>query len=468
MITSLMPYPAMMESGVPWLGDVPTHWSVQKLRRLLRPTAERNRSDLALLSVVREKGVIRRDMASKEGNRNFIPDDLSNYKVVAAGQFAINKMKAWQGSYGVSPYDGIVSPAYFTFVVSGISSRFFHSAIRSRAYVAFFAQASDGVRIGQWDLSPARMKEIPFFVPSRPEQALIVRFLDRAEREIALFIRAKQKLIKLLEEQKQTIIDRAVTRGLDPEARFRPSGMGWLGDVPDHWRVERNGRLFAQRNETGFAELPILEVSLRTGVPIRKFETSDRKQLMRDRDKHKRAVQGDIADNMRRMWQGALGVAPVDGLVSPAYVVARPRPGVEPHYFSFLFRTPKYMAEVDKYSRGIVKDRNRLYWEDFKQMPSPCPPIEEQGQIVDAIAKRTSSIDDGARRLLDEIELAREWRTRLIADVVTGKVDVREVAAALPDEPADSEGSWGEIEAEEEAVESDGEEVDIDLVEIEA
>jgi type I restriction enzyme S subunit len=115
MIADFRPYPAMKHSGVEWLGEVPEHWEVAKLRSILRSETSRNRPDLPLLSVVREKGVIVRDVTDQESNHNFIPDDLSNYKVVREGQFAMNKMKAWQGSYGVSQHEGIVSPAYFVF-----------------------------------------------------------------------------------------------------------------------------------------------------------------------------------------------------------------------------------------------------------------------------------------------------------------------------------------------------------------
>jgi type I restriction enzyme S subunit len=150
------------------------------------------------------------------------------------------------------------------------------------------------------------------------------------------------------------------------------------------------------------------------------------------------------------MWQGAVGVAPVDGLVSPAYVVARPLGGTEPRYFSNLFRTIAYMSEVDKYSRGIVKDGNRLYWEGFKQMPSPCPPPDEQVLIADAIDGRTLAVNNAVRRAEREIELIREYRTRLIADVVTGKLDVRTAAARLPEEEAeweDESPEEGEMDA---------------------
>ena len=243
MIADLKPYPAMKDSGAPWLGVVPEHWEVRKLRRTLRAVTARDRPDLPLLSVVREKGVVLRDRSNNDENHNFIPDDLTSYKVVRHGQFAMNKMKAWQGSYGVSMFDGIVSPAYFVFGLNGVNGDYFHTAIRSQAYVTYFAQASDGVRIGQWDLSLQRMRDIPLFVPPLGEQAAIVRFLDHADRRIRRYIRGRQKLITLLEEQKQTIIHRAVTRGLDPSVRLIPSAVRWLGDIPEHWETWQIGHL---------------------------------------------------------------------------------------------------------------------------------------------------------------------------------------------------------------------------------
>lgn len=165
-----------------------------------------------------------------------------------------------------------------------------------------------------------------------------------------------------------------MTGGLKPYPEYRESGLPWLGRIPAHWDVRRNGRLFSQRNETGFADLPILEVSLKTGMRVRNFGDGKRKQIMTDHAKYKRAVRADIAYNMMRLWQGAVGVAPVDGLVSPAYVVANPHLGVDSRYYAYLFRISAYMEEVNKYSHGIVTDRNRLYWDEFKQMPSVFPP----------------------------------------------------------------------------------------------
>ena len=210
---------------------------------------------------------------------------------------------------------------------------------------------------------------------------------------------------------------------LRPYPEYRDSGLPWLGEIPKHWEVRRNGRLFAQRNQTGFANLPILEVSLRTGVRVRDFENPARKQIMADRDKYKRAATGDIAYNMMRMWQGAVGVAPVEGLVSPAYVVARPFPETEARYFNYLFHTNVYMNEVDKYSHGIVKDRNRLYWDEFKQIPSACPPTDEQKTIADFLdtnAAMTRQLVRAKRRL---IQLLNEQKQAIIHKAVTRGLD---------------------------------------------
>ena len=210
---------------------------------------------------------------------------------------------------------------------------------------------------------------------------------------------------------------------LKPYADYKDSGLPWLGQVPAHWRTVRNGSLFGQRSQTGYAELPILEVSLKTGVQVRSFGNAGRKQIMSDVGKYKRAVKGDLAYNTMRMWQGALGVCPVDGLVSPAYVVARPYPGVEPLYFAALFRTGDYMAELDSVSRGIVKDRNRLYWDQFKQMQSPSPPLEEQAAIVRFLDWANGRLEQAIRAKRKVIALLIEQKQAIIQRAVTLGID---------------------------------------------
>lgn len=207
--------------------------------------------------------------------------------------------------------------------------------------------------------------------------------------------------------------------GLRPYPETKPSGLPWLGDVPAHWDVRRNGRLFGSRRETGFPDLPVLEVSLRSGVRVRDFDNGTRKQEMGDRSKYQRAVRGDIAYNMMRMWQGAVGIAPVNGLVSPAYVVARPFAETDAAYYAYVFRTAAYMREVDTFSRGIVPDRNRLYWESFKQMPSVYPPLDEQRLIVRFLDWHGAQMAKLIRAKQSLLKLVAEEREALTHDVVS-------------------------------------------------
>jgi type I restriction enzyme S subunit len=463
-IDGLKPYTAMKDSGVPWLGGVPKHWAIVALRhrytqclgKMLdskRIRGEHSVSYLRNVDVqwdqINTVDLPVMDIAPAEYGRYLVqPGDLL---VCEGGE--VGRAAVWKGSLALCGYQKALhrlrpispeldNPRFLMFVMMAAS-----------AAGAFY----DGHEstIAHLTGDKLRMHRFPF--PDRIEQATIVRIIDHADRLIRRYIAARRKLIKSFEQQKQAVIQQAASRGLDPNVRLKPSGIGWLGDVPEHWEVVRNGRLFVQRNETGFGELPILEVSLRTGVRVRQFENGARKQVMVDREKYKRAVNGDIAYNMMRMWQGAVGVAPVDGLISPAYVVASPLPGVEVRYFANLFRTPAYMGEVNDHSRGIVKDRNRLYWEDFKQIFSPCPPQSEQKAIadfVDSVSASTAAIVGQVDR---EIGLLQEYRTRLIADVVTGKLDVRAAAAALPDalEDAEAVDTTEEVDSEDEASDED-------------
>ncbi|CAH0243316.1 restriction endonuclease subunit S [Roseomonas sp. CECT 9278] len=213
-----------------------------------------------------------------------------------------------------------------------------------------------------------------------------------------------------------------MSTALRPYSQYRDSGVDWLPRVPTHWEVVRNRRLFAERNETGFPDLPILEVSLRTGVRVRDME-GGRKQQMADRAKYKRAAQGDIAYNIMRMWQGAVGIAPCDGLISPAYVVAKPFDGVESRFYAYLFRTSAYMREVDFASRGIVPDRNRLYWQYFKPLLSPAPPPEEQRRIADFLDDYTAQVQRLIAAKRRTIAALVERKQAILTELLRGGMD---------------------------------------------
>lgn len=207
----LDPQAPLRPSGIPWIGNIPEHWEEVKMRKIIDFFSDKGYPDETLLSVVRERGVIIRDTESKEENHNYIPSDLSGYKRVQQGDFVINKMKAWQGSYAVSDYQGIVSPAYYTCKPRIPNKVFFNLAIRSKVYVPFFTQYSKGIRVDQWDLSPIGLKDIPFFLPPPSEQEEIVTYINHKAEEIDRLIAMTEQEIARVRELNQTLIADVVT-----------------------------------------------------------------------------------------------------------------------------------------------------------------------------------------------------------------------------------------------------------------
>jgi type I restriction enzyme S subunit len=196
------------QAGMGWIGKVPTHWQIAPLRAFLKVVSVKNNADLPLLSVEREKGVVDRETEGSENNHNRIPEDLSNYKVVREGQFVMNKMKAWRGSYGVSNYDGIVSPAYYVFALNFPTPAFFNYAIRNAKYIGFFGRDSYGIRTDQWDLKIGAIKDIPLAVPPVEDQQAIVDYLDS---KIPLIEGLIADITAQIEKLKQYVIHDAVT-----------------------------------------------------------------------------------------------------------------------------------------------------------------------------------------------------------------------------------------------------------------
>jgi type I restriction enzyme, S subunit len=434
----LLPYDSYVESGVPWLGKLPGHWDFRKFRSILFPIAERNKPDWPLLSVVREKGVIVRNIKDDNENHNAIPDDLSNYKVVHAGQFAMNKMKAWQGSYGISKFNGIVSPAYFVFNLENIEPHFFHVAVRSRAYVPFFTAASDGIRVGQWDLSLTRMKEIPFHIPSKSEQTQIARFLDYKSSQISRFIRSKKRMIELLKEQKQAVINDAVTGKIDvrtgkPYPKYKESGVEWLEKVPERWNSVKL-KHFAHRIGDGIHTTPkyddTSEIPFINGnnfVDDKITITSKTRFVKRDEyEKYKIELKsGTILLSIN----GTIGKLafyrnePVVFGKSAAFIELKGGTNSE---FIYLALQSTYISEYF-ISTFMGTTINNLSLAAIRNTTIFCPEGSMQTGILTYIKSKSTYFNSAISKIEKEIFLMSEYRTRLIADVVTGKIDVRDI-----------------------------------------
>lgn len=455
MIAELKPYADYAATDMPWANRVPSHWGKRRTKFLFRERVQKGFPEEPLLAATQNMGVVRK---TDYGERTVTAmKDFHLLKLVEPGDFVIS-LRSFQGGLEIAHYRGIISPAYTILEPRQDASRgYFRHFFKSPYFIRNLTLFVTGIREGQ-NIDYERLSRAYLPLPPVEEQNLMARFLDHANGRLERAIRAKRKVIALLNEQKQAIIHRAVTRGLDPAAPLKSSGIPWLGDIPAHWDVKRNSRLFDERLEKGRSGLPLLIVSLRTGVTEGSEIDEDGrpKRLIAEVTGYKFARQGDIAYNMMRMWQGAVGVVPMDGLVSPAYVVAKPRPGVASSYYELLFRTDGCKNEINRNSRGIVSDRNRLYWDQFKKLYLPFPSLEEQHAIVAHIGIATADLNAAITRLEREIALLREYRTRLVADVVTGQLDVCLAAARLPNDPSEV----GACDKLSESTESDGEEVE--------
>ena len=435
-IADLHPYAEYQDSGVPWVGVIPSHWHILPNRALFYEINERGHADKEMLSVTITKGIIRqKSLLSDSSKKDSSRKDKSAYKLVTPNDIAYNKMRAWQGAIGVSEFLGIVSPAYVVMRLRDGKNhpRYYHNLFRIPRFAKEAERWSYGITSDMWSLRPEHFKLIYSVVPPPEEQDAIVRFLGWANSRLDRAIQAKRKVISLLNEQKQVIIHRAVTKGLNPSVPLKDSGISWIGDIPEHWETQRCGNLFSEIKDTGHSGDLLLSIDRFKGV-IPQSQTGRRTRASVDRSAYKRVCVGQLAYNIMNAFMGSLGFSEYEGIVSPAYAVAQPRRVIEPKYFHELLRTRIYIGEYNCLSYGIMYERNRLYFDKFKLVQALIPPLEEQREIVQGIQQQTSGIISAIRRLEIETELIREYRTRLITDIVTGKLDVREAVMYLPEE----------------------------------
>ena len=289
-----------------------------------------------------------------------------------------------------------------------------------------FALAARGVT--RFGLPKSEIGNAVLPVPPLPKQRAIADFLDQETARLDSLVAEKERLLGLLDEKRQAVITRAVTRGLNADRPCRDSGSAWLGDIPAQWESRKIAWLFRERDQRGYPELPLLEVSLNSGVVERELTGEKIESTASDFNSYKVARKGDLVFNKMRMWQGAVGVAPLDGLVSPDYVVAEPSGELSSGYAGLLFRTPAFSAECARRSHGIVWDRLRLYWDGFREIEVPLPAPSEQATIVDHVRKGTRKIDELISVTGNAIALLEERRSAVIAASIAGQIDMEGVA----------------------------------------
>lgn len=429
-------YREYKESGVKWLGEIPSHWEVVPLRKYLKINTRRNMPEAQLLSVTREEGVIVRNVESKEENHNYIPDDLSNYKYVQRGQFVINKMKSWQGSYGVSNYDGIVSPAYFVYDLNYPNKDYFNIAIRSKIFSPFFSKFSKGIRVDQWDLTPEALKIIPFLEPPKAEQDAIVRYLDSATSEIDKAIAMQQKMIDLLNERKQIIIQNAVTKGLDENVEMKESGVEFVNEIPHNWSTRRLKFSAWIRARLGWKGLKASEY-VENGYPflsafniendhmkwnnlnfINKYRYDESPEIKLKIGDLLLVKDGAGIGKCARIDELPYGESTANG--SLAVITSYDMLDYRYLYYFMVSKSFKDHTELLINGMGVP----HFTQGEMKKIVMPVPPQAEQQQIVTYLDSEMQRFGTAITNCQRQITLLQERKQIIINEVVTGKVRV--------------------------------------------
>ena len=358
-------YDKYKEYPYDWLPVIPAHWEEKSLRNYFFLSDERKgeNTDLELLSVYREYGVIPK--ASRDDNKNVESEDTSKYKVVHKTDLVINKMKLWQGSLGISQYEGFVSPAYIVAHNKFKGNlRYLNLFLRSPLVKTYYNRISYGIRVGQWDSDFYSFKQLIVPAPPKDEQDQIVRYLDWQVSKINHLIHGYQKQIKLLKERRQTIIDRATTQGINEKAAYKNSGVNWIDNIPEHWNMVYAKKLFAQRKDKAFPNDIQLTSSQKYGIisqeEFMKIEGRRLTVVMTGEDILKHVGIGDFVISMRS-FQGGLEYSYVEGKISSAYVMLIPnKKKVYDEYFKWLLKSKPYIKALQGTS-DLVRD-GPLYW----------------------------------------------------------------------------------------------------------
>ena len=420
----LAPYPEYKEAGVGWLGSIPTHWPEKRAKYYFKEIDERSQSgEEEMLSVSHITGVTPR---SEKNVTMFKAESNVGQKLCQPGDLVINTMWAWMSALGVSNHDGIVSPAYGVYRPrnkQNYDNYFLDHLLRIEGYRSEYICRSTGIRSSRLRLYPDKFLSMPVVCPPQEEQQAITRFLKAQDHLFRKFIRNKRRLIELLKEQKQNIINQAVTRGLDPDVKLKSSGVEWIGDIPEHWEVRRLKFLCNNLNEQtsekqpGETYIALEHVESWTGrISLPDDEITFDSQV-------KRFQPGDVLFGKLRPYLAKVTRSQTAGVCVGEFLVLRATGDVTADFLEQKLRSKRVIDLINSSTFGAKMPR--ADWTFIGNLKFAYPSADEQLEILEHIQDKSAEIDQAISRAQREIELMREYRTRLISDVVTGQVDVR-------------------------------------------
>lgn len=419
----------MKDSGINWVGKIPSDWSVQRNKICFDCSKDiiGDKSEETQLLSLTTRGIKEKRPEDSAGK---VPETYDTYQVVVPDNIVLCLFDLDVSAVfsGISPYYGMISPAYKV-----LKCR--HEWIIPRYSAYWFSYVFDGRKFKHYSknlrytLNYDEFAVLPIILPSIDEQQRIARFLDTECARIDAVIEQTRASIEEYKKLKQAVITQAVTKGIRPNRPMKDSGVEWIGEIPADWKVFRIANLYDERNECGSDDLPILTVSINSGISDHEVADEDQIRVFirsEDKTKYKRVYPGDLAYNMMRAWQGAFGAVRVDGMISPAYVVAKAKQGeaLDSRYVEALLRTPSAIEEMHRYSHGITDFRLRLYWPEFKNIRICVPEIEEQCEIADYIDRQNQTIDDLIAKKEHIVSELLNYKQSLILEYVTGKKEV--------------------------------------------
>ncbi|MGE6113201.1 restriction endonuclease subunit S [Aeromonas salmonicida] len=430
-LTAMPKYDTYKNSGVEWLGDIPDHWHVIRLKNaaLINPVSDISKlhlDDEICFLPMEKVGVdgtveydLRRTLRSvKQGFTSFQNNDVIIAKITPCfenGKGAyLNNMPTKFG-YGSTEFH--VIRAYESF-----EPAFLYYLSKSHSFMDFGEKMMTG-SAGQKRVPTDFIAEFRFSSPSFIEQTVIANFLDKKTTQIDEAITIKERQIALLNERKQILIQQAVTKGFNPCAPLRDSGIEWIGKIPEHWECKKVKHLFrlAMEQSEKNNNHELLSVYSDIGVKPRK-ELEERGNKASTTDGYWIVKKGDIVVNKLLAWMGAIGLSEYDGVTSPAYDILRPEKRLNGYFYHYLFRSKFCSTELKRHSRGIMDMRLRLYFDKFGVIEVPYPPKEEQDQIIEKLNELLSDVNNGINVIHKQIKKYQEYKATLINSAVTGKI----------------------------------------------
>ena len=416
-------YAEYREVNLPWLKAVPAHWEIRRNKNIFTEQKEivgERSADYTLLSLTLN-GIIPRDM---DGGGKF-PESFDKYKIVKNGDmaFCLFDIDETPRTVGLSGYNGMLTGAYTIMRVSNINARFIYYYYLALDNGKMLRPLYTGLR-KTISINTFQSTKVP--VPPREEQDQIVRFLDWKISSINKLINIKKKEIKAIDALKRSMVSHAITRGLTADAPMKYSGVKWLGDIPQRWYTVPLYAIAQVKSINNCIDLPLMSVYLDAGVvPFVEREEKRTNATSKDLTNYQRVDPGDFVLNNQQAWRGSVGVSFHSGIVSPAYIVLSLNNTLDSHYANYLFRS---RCMVDQYlviSRGVGSIQRNLYWSALKRVGVPIPSKKEQMEIVEYLDGLNNKFDATIKKLTEEVAVLEEYKNKIIADTVTGKIDVR-------------------------------------------